>query len=350
MPVRAQLADQHRNARHGLGKGRNFGDLRTNVNAHPSHSEVAHGRCLRVQGARCSNGHSKLVLPKAGRNIGVSARRHVRIHAQSHRRAHPQPGGTLRQCPQFRFALYIEQKDAGLQSHGYFVARLPHTREDNLLRCPALCHQNPLQLSARDYVEPGPLLGQQAQDIQICVCLNRIADGVGHVAEGSIKRVKPLGDHRCRVDIEWSSIVFRKFGYGDVLAVEGQARASPEKARLLLAIDKSRRTPRPRNRTPTGHFRFAAAWEAPLFTFMATTVWSSKVSIPAECSATALKRESTTQSADLAAHSPTICSTRPLPNNSPLRLRASRMPSLKNTNISPGFMQKRNYSYAVSSK
>ena len=32
------------------------------------------------------------------------------------------------------------------------------------------------------------------------------------------------------------------------------------------------------------------------------------------------------------------------PNSSPFRLRASRMPSLKNTNISPGFILKRNSS------
>src|SRR6267154_486971 len=101
------------------------------------------------------------------------------------------------------------------------------------------------------------------------------------MAEGTIKRVKPLGEHRCRVDIERSSIALHKFAYGDVITVKQPACASPEKALLLLAIDKSRRALRLSDRATTGHFRFGAAWEAPLFTFMATTVWSSKVSVPA---------------------------------------------------------------------
>ena len=44
-----------------------------------------------------------------------------------------------------------------------------------------------------------------------------------------------------------------------------------------------------------------------------------------------LKSESTTQSADRAAHSAIIFSTRVRPKSSPRRLRASRMPSLNRT-------------------
>src|SRR5260370_8525658 len=100
------------------------------------------------------------------------------------------------------------------------------------------------------------------------------------MAEGTIKRVKQLDEHRCRVDIERSSIALRKSADGDVIAVKRPARASPEKALLLLAIDKSRRALRLRDRTTTGHFRFGQAWEAPLSPFLPPTSHSPQCSSP----------------------------------------------------------------------
>src|SRR5207302_826155 len=79
-------------------------------------------------------------------------------------------------------------------------------------------------------------------------------------------------------------------------------------------------------------------------TLIATTVWSSNGSTPAACSATALNSRSTTCWAAHSPHLATISSTRRRPNNSPAMFWASRMPSLKNTNRSPGFALKVNSS------
>src|SRR5579864_1903275 len=130
-----------------------------------------------------------------------------------------------------------------------------------------------------------------------------------------------------------------QFWQSHAFAVQDELAAPPKDAVFHLAIGESRRAC-DWLLTARGHFFLGV----PLRTRMATTVWSSKVSTPAECSAAALKSESTTQVADFPSHSAMIRSTRPRPKSSPLRLRASRIPSLKNTNISPGFMRNLNSS------
>ena len=161
-------------------------------------------------------------------------------------------------------------------------------------------------------------MASKPQDIQIGIGFHRIADRVRNLAEGSIKRFNALVNHRCRVDVEGSSIVLRKFGYGGVIRNRGTGRAFAAKALASsLAEDKARRPP-----LQMRSEAFISASRKRPFTFMATTVWSSKVSTPEACSDAALNRESTTAIGRLCGTLPrSIFSARPRPNNSPLRLR-----------------------------
>src|ERR1700676_760003 len=156
------------------------------------------------------------------------------------------------------------------------------------------------------------------------------------IMERLVERFIALANRGRRVHIERRAVLFSQLRQGYVFTVQNESSAASNNAALRLAIDESGRTGC-WGLTAGHHFFFGDVCVPPR-TRMATTVWSSKVSIPAECSAAALNSESTTQVADFPSHSAMIFSTRPRPNNSPLRLRASRMPSLKNTNISSGLI------------
>src|ERR1035438_447004 len=128
----------------------------------------------------------------------------------------------------------------------------------------------------------------------------------------AVERVIALANHRRRVDVERRAVLLAQLLQGHVFAVENKRSVPARGAVVRLATDKDK-SGGTRCRwalTTRSHF-FLGGVCAPPCTLMATTVWSSNVSTPAECSAAALNRESTTQFADLLAHSETICSTRP---------------------------------------
>src|ERR1039458_9818330 len=319
------------------------------MNADPRNFQIPYSGGLGVKSARTADWHSELVFMQTRGNVGMGIGRHVRIHAESHAGNRAQPRRALCQSPEFRLAFHIEQQNPSSQRRSHLVTRLSHAREYDLLGRAAVGGHHPLQFSARNYVKAASLPRQQAQNAHIGIRLDGIADGVGDIAKRVLKGRQPLADRRCRIDVERRSVALRQFWQRKSLAVKHEIRATAQQPFPVLVKNESRRplginVERSRNFAAPGHFRLGEPDAALSLTLIATTVWSSNVSTPAECSATALKRESTTQSADRPAHSAMIFSTRPRPNSSPFRLRASRMPSLKNTNMSPGFILNRNSS------
>src|ERR1700730_6321416 len=99
---------------------------------------------------------------------------------------------------------------------------------------------------------------------------------------------------------------------GYFFTMQNEPSASSKNCPFHLAIDESGRTCL-WGLTAGLHF-FLGEVCVPPRTRMATTVWSSKVYIPAAVSAAAVKSESTTQVADFPSPSATIFSTRPRPN------------------------------------
>src|SRR6202167_1031887 len=311
--------------------------------------------CLSVERTGAGDGHSELVFAQTSRDVGMGVGRHVWIHTKRDPGNLTQLCRALCQSQEFRFALYIEEQNACFQRHRHLVARFSDAGEDDLFGRSTVGGQHPLQFSARNYVEGASLARQQAQNAQIGICFDGIADGVGNVAKRLLKRPQPLADGGCRIDVERRSIALCEVGQGNAIAEQFKVASIAQQLFPALLKNKSRRPLKiivegARDFATPGHFRLEEFCATPSLTLIATTVWSSKVSTPAECSAAAMKRLSTTQSADLPPHSAMIFSTRPRPNISPLRSRASRMPSLKNTNMSPGFILNRNSSYSASSK
>src|SRR6185312_11970446 len=151
-------------------------------------------------------------------------------------------------------------------------------------------------------------------------------------------------DGQRRVHVKRSSETLRQAFQSNLVTQQGRPHRAPaQKSLAHFAVGKGRETAR----TPVCdwvHLRLGSP-----FTLMATTVSSSKASSPAACSVTALNRDLTTQSAEMSAQPAIMASVRWRPNISPARLRASMMPSLKNTNMSPGLALKVNSSYSASS-
>src|SRR5437667_2101466 len=96
--------------------------------------------------------------------------------------------------------------------------------------------------------------------------------------EGACERRHSRPNHLRGVDVERSPMTLRKLG-------EGSRFAQQFGVSVRLPIGERRR-PHNLNFGAALHFRLAAA---PSLTLIATTVWSSKGSAPAACSATASK-------------------------------------------------------------
>src|SRR5258708_19099496 len=310
------------------------------MNAHAGNVEISCARRLGVKRPGIAEGHAKLMFAQAGRDVRMGVGRNIRVHPQRNRGSGAESGGTFRQRPQFRFALYVEEQNASLQRSRQCLEWCASGRENSFPGRSTVRCQHAFQFAAGDHVKAAALFCQQAQDAQVRVSFYGIADGVRYLAKRSVECVVSLLDHRGRIDIKGRPVSLDKCGQRDLIAMQHDI---PAEQNASAAIDECGRAHRCRFSIAACHFRLGAA-AAPLLTRIATTVWSSNVSTPAECSATALKRESTTQSAERSVHSETVCSTRPRPNNSPFRLRASRIPSLKKTNMSPGFIRNSNSS------
>src|SRR3954452_8055715 len=273
----------------------------------------------------------------------------IRIHPQRDGSNGVHSSGALSQGPQFRLALHIEEHDFGLQGGGEFFPSLAHTGKYDALRCPFVGSEHALQFSPGDDVKAAPFFGKQPQNAQVRIGFDGVTDDVGDFTERTIKRCVAFVNHCGRIHVKRGAVLFHELCCGQVLAVQNKNTASAQESLFHLTIQESRPASDRQSLTSRSHFFLLDVDELPR-TRIATTVWSSKVSTPAACSATALKMDSTTHEADCSVHSAITCSVRRLPKSSPLLLRASRMPSLKNTNMSPGFMRNSNSSYSASSK
>ena len=117
----------------------------------------------------------------------MGVRRNVGIHAERNPGAFSSSGRTLRQSPQFGFALHIEKQDAGLESGLHFLNRFAYARKHNSLRCATIDAQHPFQLATGDHIESASHSGQDSKNAQAGICFDRVTDGVRNLAEGRFK-------------------------------------------------------------------------------------------------------------------------------------------------------------------
>ena len=119
---------------------------------------------LGVECSRVADRYAKLVLVKSGRDVRMSLRGHIRIYAQCNWSSGSQACRALRERPQFRFALHIEQHGAGPQGGSHFFPSFTHTRENYFVSGLAIGHQDTLQLSPGDHVKTAAPPGEQPQN------------------------------------------------------------------------------------------------------------------------------------------------------------------------------------------
>src|ERR1022692_4577917 len=190
------------------------------MNADSRNLQATRGGGFGVEFARASDRNSELVLAQARRNIRMSLGRDIGMHPQGYPRHRARTDCTLRQSPEFRLALHIEQQDSGFQGCGHLFTRFPNAGEHDFLSRAPVSTQHPLHLSAGNYIKSASLARQQAQKAYVRICLYRVANGVGDTVERMLKDGEPLKDCRCRVNVKRRAIAFGELGEWNILAVQ----------------------------------------------------------------------------------------------------------------------------------
>jgi hypothetical protein len=195
-------------------------------------------------------------------NVGVHAKRNGSGSAKASR--------ALRQSPELRSALDVEQKNAGLQCGCKFFAGLAYAGKDYPLCCPAIGGHHPFKLPARHHVEATSLSCQQAQDAQIGICFDRVADCVRYVSKRAIEGRVALQYRLTGIYVEWRAKFLGELGDGNVFALQHQWTFRTQEPARGLLISESGRAPG-KTLITGGHFFLAEPCAAPC-TRMATTV------------------------------------------------------------------------------
>jgi len=134
------------------------------------------------------------VLAEAGRDVGMSVGRNIRIHAQSHGCGLLQGCSSLCQRPQFRFALHVKQQDLRFESRPHFSLGLPDAGEDHLARGTPVNLEHTFQFAARNHVEPAPRSCDEAKNAKAGIGFDGVADRVPDFSERVVESSHPTDD------------------------------------------------------------------------------------------------------------------------------------------------------------
>src|SRR5437588_3910792 len=151
-------ANQFRYTVHGDRKRIDVGNLRSDMHADAGNLQISAPGRLRIQLARLVDRNPKLVLLQSGRNVRMRISGDIGIHSQCDSCLFPRPRGTLRQYPQLRFTLHVEQQNSRLESRRHLVCRLLLEKKKNTklgpipMIAPATCT---MTMNAK-YIDPMP--------------------------------------------------------------------------------------------------------------------------------------------------------------------------------------------------
>ncbi len=167
--------DQRQHAVSGLEQRRRVGQLRADVAVDARHFEVGHIRRTAVQVEGVCVRHAELVLFESGGDVGVRLRIDIRVDAERDRRRRTVRLGHLVDAREFGCRLDVEALDVGLERLLDLGAGLAHTGEHHLARV-SPGREHACQFSARDDVETRAQFRENAQNSQIAVGFDRVAD------------------------------------------------------------------------------------------------------------------------------------------------------------------------------
>ena len=147
---------------------------------------------------------AELTLFQPSRNFGVGARVDVRIDPDRDRRDPAASAGDFAQPAQLRHRFDVDLVDLGVERRLEFALGLADPREQDPLRRHA-GGERTAQLAFRDDVGTGPEAGEKAQDGEVRIGLDRIADQ-RPLARKSLGKAPVLGgEGRCRIEVEGSA-------------------------------------------------------------------------------------------------------------------------------------------------
>ena len=329
MPARGKFGEVARQASETAFEGSDSQDLRTKVRADALPLDPAGVAVLQIQTPRIGPVDAKLVLMVTGRDVPVASGHHVRIHADGGGRAPAQAGGLCGEQVQLGFRLDVEQANAGAQGFANFLARFSYSGKNHAAAIDAGAAEA-VELAAGNDVESGTEAGQQPQDGEIRVGLDRVADGVRQAAHRGVQLTVGRRDGGGAVNIRGSA------GMGCHLLevhffAEHTAAAPGKTAGVARRIEKRRNHPArfARGAFARGAFRARStlqAWRAQL-TFITTSVRSSVMGPPAVNSCTSASKRSASSPAVSAACVSINDASRGIPNSRPSGSGASERPS-----------------------
>src|SRR6266550_5092835 len=167
MAIPPKSANQFRYTLHGGPKRIDVGNLRSDMYADASNVQISAPGRLRIELARLVDRNPKLVLLQSGRNVRMRVSGDIGIYSQCDSCPLPRPRGTLRQHPQLRLTLHVEQQNSRLESRRHLIRGFPYSGEDNFLSRAPVHAQNPLQFPARDHVEAAACSADQPQYAEV---------------------------------------------------------------------------------------------------------------------------------------------------------------------------------------
>src|SRR2546428_9328047 len=167
MAIPPKSANQFRHTLHGGRKRIDVGNLRSDMYADASNLQISAPGRLRIELASLVDRNPKLVLPQSGRNVRMRVSGNIGIYSQCDPCPLPRPCGTLRQYPQLRLTLHVEQQNSRLESRRHLVCRLLFEKKDNFLGRAPVHSQYPLQFPARDHVKAAACSADQPQYAEV---------------------------------------------------------------------------------------------------------------------------------------------------------------------------------------
>jgi hypothetical protein len=198
---------------------------------HPDAGQSPRGR---EEVAGLADVDAELVLPQAGRDVGVRPRVDVGFTRRATRGDGPE-----RRAQASIFS--ISRSDSALRAR--MPASTPAPISASVLPTPEKTTRSagmPLSSAARsspagDDVGAAAELGHEAQEGEGGICLGRVADEVGDGLEGRVEAAKALFDDGAAVDIERRAIGVGELGEGDAVTAELTAGVAREAARHRAA-------------------------------------------------------------------------------------------------------------------
>ena len=143
----------------------------------------------------------------------------VGIDAQGHRRAPVEVGGDGVDHLQFGLALDVEGKNALAQGVLDLGPGFAHAGERAAFRLAAGL-QHAEQLARRDDVEARALAGDQVEDGEVAVGLDRVADEVVQPAQRRVEPAQMVANRRRTVDVQGRAVRGGEAGEIDPLATK----------------------------------------------------------------------------------------------------------------------------------